>query len=386
MRLLWASNYSSQSGYSIQARLFVPRIQALGHEVLVFELSHGTRVASMQNSIKILPTGLDPLGADMMRQHMERHEAHAVITLIDAWGMNKDIMKDLSWFPYTPVDTYPLAPAVKESLSAARAVIAMSRYGETQLKNNGFDTYYMPHAIDPAIWYPRSKALARQMINVDPDIFFVSFVGVNDSNPSRKGIPELLMAWQIFHDKHPDSALYMHTTKRGRLPLGATQGVDIPKIIETFGLDSRSIKFADEYRLHTGFPAEQMATIASAADVLILPTRGEGFGIPVLEYAAVGTPSIVSDVAASSELCFDGWLLEGEYEWSWQNALVMKPGIASIVEKLEAAYADRNNPRRAQKCIEGAREYHIDHVFAKYTAPLIKNISEMILDQVVVAS
>ena len=386
MKLLWASNYSSQSGYSIQSRQFVPRIHAAGHQVSVFELSNGTRMPAMRDGIKILPAGLDPLGSDMFHAHYQHEGSHAVITLIDIWGLNAGVMEQVNWFPYTPVDTYTVAPAVVENARHAKAVIAMSRYGEGELKKQGLNTLYMPHAIDPAIWIPQDKRQARAHISIDPDAFFVSFVGVNDSVPSRKGIPEMLMAWQIFSQKNPTAILYMHTIKHGRLPLGSTFGVDIPKLLEVFEIDSNTIKFADEYAINTAFPASQMATVAAAADVLLLPTRGEGFGLPVLEYAAVGTPSIVTNFATSPELCFDGWLLEYEPEWSWQNAIVAKPGIASIVENLEAAYADRNSPLRRQRCIEGAREYHIDHVFATYTMPVLKYISELVLDSVQVVA
>ena len=382
MKILWASNYSTQSGYSIQSRLFVPPIHQAGHVITVFELANGTRLPSLRDGIKILPPGLDPLGSDMMIEHVMHENAHAVITLIDAWGLNTDVMKQVNWFPYAPVDTYPLAPGVKHAVSHAQAVIAMSRYGEAQFQSAGFDTLYMPHAIDPAIWKPRDKAQARKEVGIDPDTFMVSFVGVNDSVPSRKGIPEMLIAWQIFSAKYPNARLYLHTTKRGRLSLGNTLGVDIPQLIETFDIDPNTLKWADEYALQTAYPASKMAIIAAAADVLLLPTRGEGFGLPVLEYAAVGTPAIVTDFATSPELCFDGWLLEYEPEWSWQNALVAKPGVAAIVEALEAAYADRDNPRRKAACIEGARAYHIDHVFATYTVPVLQKIADYVLDNV----
>ena len=382
MKLLWASNYSTQSGYSIQSRLFVPRIHKAGHAVTVFELANGTRLPTMRDGIKILPPGLDPLGGDMMIPHVMHENVHAVITLVDAWGLNAEVMRQVNWFPYAPVDTYPLAPGVKHAVSHARAVIAMSRYGETEFQKAGFETLYMPHAIDPAIWQPRAKTQARNEVGIDPSTFMVSFVGVNDSVPSRKGIPEMMIAWQIFSAQHPDALLYLHTTPRGRLSLGNTMGVDIPKLIDTFDIDPATLKWADEYAIQTAYSASKMAIIAAAADVLLLPTRGEGFGLPVLEYAAVGTPAIVTDFATSPELCFDGWLLEHEPEWSWQHALVAKPGIASIVESLEAAYADRDNPRRKVACIEGARAYHIDHVFATYTLPVLQKIADLVLDNV----
>lgn len=382
MKILWASNYSSQSGYSIQSRLFVPRLKQAGHEVVVFELSNGQRLTSISAGIKILPIALDPLGSDIFFQHVQRENAHVVITLTDAWGLSAEVMKQLNWFPYAPVDTQPIAPAVEHALRHCKRPIAMSRYGEAQMQKAGLDPFYMPHAIDPAIWHPGDKAQARRTIGIDPHIFFVSFVGVNDSVPSRKGIPEMLMAWQIFSAKHPDSVLYLHTTKKGRLAANNMWGVDIDRLLTLFEINRDTIKFADEYDIYTSFPAHKMATIAQAADVLLLPTRGEGFGLPVLEYAAVGTPSIVTDFATSPELNFGGWLLEYEPEWSWQHTLVAKPGVQSIVEALEAAYADRDNPDRARHCIEGARDYHIDHVFSTYTLPVVQEIAEYALDHV----
>lgn len=352
--------------------------------MVVTELANGQRLPANRDGIRILPTFLDPLGGDSLGVHYQREAADCIISLIDVWGLNSGVMQQLNWFPYTPIDTRPVAPHVYNALQHCKVPIAMSRYGETEIRKCGLDCFYMPHAIDPAIWHPRDKQQCRAKLGIDPHVFFVSFVGVNDSSPSRKGIPELLAAWQIFSDRHPDSQLYLHTTRMGNKPLSNQGGVNLDAILTATPIDPMSLRFADEYLLRTAFSAENMAAIAAAADVLILPTRGEGFGLPVLEYARVGTPAIVTDVASSTELCFDGWLLEYEPEWSWQDAWVAKPGIASIVDNLEAAYADRNNPRRKANCIEGARDYDIDIVFPQYAIPLLQRLSEYVLDTVAV--
>lgn len=278
-----------------------------------------------------------------------------------------------------PVDTMPAAPAVVENLKHCKAPIAYSRYGESELRKVGFAPYYIPHAVDPAIWKPGNKLKARQIGNVPPDIFFVSFVGVNDSVPSRKGIGELLMAWQLFTETHKDAMLYMHTSLTGNLGINAVGGVKIDTLIKTLGINPNTIKLADQYRYRTGIPASELVTIAQASDVLILPTTGEGFGLPLLEFQRAGCPVITTNFAAGSELCFSGWKIEGEPMWSWQDAIIMKPGITSIVEALEAAYDDRNNPDRAAKAIAGARDYDIDTVMGKYAIPVLNDIAERIL-------
>jgi glycosyltransferase involved in cell wall biosynthesis len=385
MRILWTSNYSSFSGYSNQAQLFVPRIQAAGHHVVVFELANGKRRPRQIGNVHVLPGGLDPLGSDIIEAHTVQSRAHAVITLVDVWGMNKDVMKRTPWFPITPVDTLPIAPKVKDHLHSAIRPIAMSQYGVQELKKAGFEPLYIPHGVDPQVWHPQDKARARHELNIPQDTYFVSFVGVNDSIPSRKGLPELLMAWQVFSQEHPTARLYLHTTPTGNLPVNNAGGVDIPKIMDTLGIDKNTVQFPDAYRYANGIPAKHLAMIAAASDVLILPSRGEGFGLPALEFQRVGCPVILNNFTTGPELCFSGWLLEGEPEWSWQNASVQKPGILSIIEALGYALQERDNPARKAQAIARAQEYDIDWVMAKYALPVLQQIGEMVLDRVKVA-
>lgn len=385
MHILWAANFSSQSGYALQSRMFAPRIQQAGHKITVFELTNGGRLPAEIGGIKVLPIGLDPLGSDMFQGHYEQSGAHCIITLVDVWGLNAHVLSNANWYPLTPIDTMPAAPAVVENLKLCKTPIAYSRYGESELRKVGFTPYYWPHAVDPTIWKPGNKAAVRQMIGVPEDIFFVSFVGVNDSVPSRKGIGELLMAWQLFSETHKDALLYMHTSINGNLGINAVGGVKIDVLIKTLGINPNTIKIVDQYRYRTGIPSSELAMVAQASDALVLPTRGEGFGLPLIEFQRAGCPVITTDFAAGSELCFSGWKIEGEPDWSWQDAIVMKPGVASICEALEAAYQDRNNPERSKRAIEGARDYDIDAVMGKYAIPVLNDIAERILSTAKVA-
>ncbi len=385
MRAIWAANYSSQSAYAIQSRLFVPSLMRAGHSMTVFELGASTSLPQSINGINIVPIGLDPLGADMFQAHSERAQAHAVLTLVDAWGLNADVMRRVNWFPFVPVDTQPIAPAIAEVLKACQRPLAISHYGEGELRRVGHDPIYWPHAIDPAIWHPMDKAAMREKLGIRPEQFFVSFVGVNDSVVSRKGIPELLMAWQIFSAQNPDALLYMHTATHGNLAVNNSGGVRIDKLMETFGINPASIKIVDQYRYRTGIPASELAAIAAASDVLVLPTRGEGCGVPLIEFARVGTPAITTNFAGGAEHAYGGWLVEGAPEWAWQNALSMKIDIAALVEAMEMARDDRNNPKRRAVAIEGARQHDIENVMSKYALPAMNLIAEHVLNCTAVA-
>jgi glycosyltransferase involved in cell wall biosynthesis len=66
----------------------------------------------------------------------------------------------------------------------------------------------------------------------------------------------------------------------------------------------------EEKVIFTGFvPSQDLPVIFSAADAYILPSLWEGFGIPVLEAMACGTPAIVSNVSSLPEVVGDAGLL-----------------------------------------------------------------------------
>lgn len=384
MNILLLSNFTVQSGYSLQARILVPQLQKLDHHVTVVDIRAGGGSTSQVGNVVILPTVHDALGGDIIQTHYSRSKADIVISLVDVWGLNPDIMGTLNWCPITPIDHSPVPPAVAHSLKAAKGIIALSRFGQRELSNAGYQSQYLPHMVDPAVWYPSLDMTqiqqARAALHLPPDAFLVSFVGVNDSNPSRKGIPELLAAWSIFSRAHPDTILYLHTTPLGNIPVaGARHGVDIDALMNTFGVDKRTILMPDQYRLRTGIPAAELSTMARASNVFVLPSRGEGFGIPLIEFGHAGCPIITTDFAAGAELCASGWLIEGESEWSSQNATVVRPGIASIAEQLEAAYTARDDMRYRVQAATFAREFEVDYVTAKYLAPLMAALSELVV-------
>lgn len=381
MRILWGSNYTVNSSYAYEARRAVPRLLRSGHKVTVFDIRNGGGSTSQVGDITILAAALDPVGNDIIPQHYHASHSDVFITLCDVWAFQDPVMRQVNWYPWVPVDHSPTPPAVAEVLKASKGAIAMSRYGEARLRElEGLDVMYWPLSVDPKIWQPGDMTAARARLNIDRNDFLVSFVGVNDSNPSRKGIPELMAAWSIFHKRHPASKLYLHTTLLGNMPIaGARNGVDINWLTKTFGVDPLSIIIPDQYKIRTGIPASELALYAQASDMLVLPSRGEGFGLPLIEFQRAGCPVATTDFASGAELCASGWLIDYEVEWSWQNATSARPGIASIVDKLELGFAERGNPKHRADAVNFAREYDVDYVFDKYAVPIMNRISENLI-------
>lgn len=390
MKLLWLSNFSSDSAYAIQSQLLIPRLKACGHDVHVLELTQGSSKPRMVNGVNILPIGKDPLGSDSVLEHFARGGFHAVVTLVDPWGMQPAIMKQVPWFPFSPIDTMPVSPRNEAALKACIRPIALTRWGSDQLRVAGHDPLYLPHGYDPAIWHPSDRAAARNALGVPQDVFFAAFVGVNDSLPSRKGIAELLLAWQSFRQEHEDVCLYLHTDPVGNIPLtGAHGGVDIPHMLQTLMLHTDpGIKLVDTFRYRTqSIPHAELAQVAQAADVLLLPGKGEGFGVPIIEFAACGTPAIVTNFGSMAELAdqMGGQLLHFEPDWGWQNAMTAKASIPALRQALENTYDERGTvaaSNRRQAAERGAQAYNINRVFMAHGIPTFEAIADAAMERV----
>jgi glycosyltransferase involved in cell wall biosynthesis len=120
-----------------------------------------------------------------------------------------------------------------------------------------------------------------------------------------------------------------------------------------------------------------VADLYQAFDVLLNPSMGEGFGIPILEAQASGVPVIASDHSSMSELTQAGWLVAGDPNYDWlQQSYWTWPFIDSIVAALEQAYDQRGN----QDLRDGARMfaslYDADLITRDYWPPVLDRLGE----------
>lgn len=74
-------------------------------------------------------------------------------------------------------------------------------------------------------------------------------------------------------------------------------------------------KFADLETVHLlGFiPDEEIVAVMNLAQVLLLPSLYEGFGLPILEAQASGTPVITSNLSSMPEVAGDGAIFVDPY-------------------------------------------------------------------------
>jgi glycosyltransferase involved in cell wall biosynthesis len=374
--LLWHSNAPhSPTGYGTQTALFCARLKD-HYDNLGISAFYGLEGAPIKwNGVPVYPGIGSTYGNETIREHAGVHfdgdlRNGLVVTLMDVWVLDPGIWRRMNTCCWVPVDHEPCPPPIAAFFHESGAVpIAMSRFGQTQLRNAGLDPLYMPHGVDCDVYKPQNKAKSRKATGMPADAFIVGMVAANKGNPSRKCFAEAFEAFKLLHDRQPEARLYLHTELSGKF-----DGVNLPQLIDAVGLPREAVMFADQYRVvHYPFPPEKMAQIYSTFDVLLMPSAGEGFGIPAIEAQACGVPLIVSDFSAQPELVGAGWLVKGQRTYTPLKAFQFRPDIPDIYDALRRAYAVPRNSLR-DKARKFAERYHVDRVMDEHMLPALKAV------------
>lgn len=390
MKILWSSNAPwVPSGYGQQTRLTVPRLKALGHDVglLAWCGLEGGRITL--NDTPVYPKGGHPYGVDVLGADAQDYDADIAITLIDAWVYNPQMFQGVRWCPYFPIDSEPVAPGIVSVVSQAYERIVFSKFACEQMEQSGLPHKYVPHMIDCSEFKPGDGAKWRKMSGTPDDCFVVGMVAANKGYPSRKSYPQAIEAFARFNAEVPNARLYIHGLPFDPGPGGS---IDIPSLLKH--LDAKygtklanNVMWSHAYQMRLGIPSEYLRDMYSGIDVLLSPSMGEGFGIPIVEAQACETPVIVGDWTAMSELRFAGWAVgrdEADPFWiTGYNTYQMLPRIDAITDRLHQAYAwskgdEASKTDFRQKARQGAMQYDCDKIIEEYWKPTLDELNERI--------
>lgn len=389
-RITWVSNAPwAGTGYGTQTAQAIQRLVADGHEVAVAANYGLEGASSFWNGIPVFPRGNEAYSNDVIpAQHHEWWLAHQelkplIVTLYDVWvfkGPQWDNWPVLSW---VPVDHSPAPADVLAWCRRANVLpLAMARFGQQALANAGIEALYAPHAIDTkGVFKPTATVpdvnggslTGHDLMGTTPDQFVVMMNAANKGvYPSRKAFAENLIGFKLFSERHDDAVLYLHTERHG-----TTQGINLDHLMAAIDLPADKVRVVDQYAYRKPLGQDYLAACYTAADVLLSCSKGEGFGIAVIEAQACGTPVIVSDFTAQPELVGDGWTVTGQPDWDpMQRSWWITPSVPAIADALEQAY--QRGKGTSQKAIDFAADYDCDVVFDRYWRPALAAVDGLL--------
>ena len=179
----------------------------------------------------------------------------------------------------------------------------------------------VPPGVDHSIFNPAPKKEAREILNLNEQktLLFVGRI------QPLKGVDLAISTLSELEDR--DTRLVLIGSPSGLE--GPSEERHIRKKIEELGLTDR-VQFVEPQ------PHEKLVNWYRAADVLLMPSRSESFGLVALEAAACGLPVVASAVGGLQTIVkndLSGYLIDDRDPWSYA-AHVSK--IINDSEKAEA--------------------------------------------------
>ena len=196
-----------------------------------------------------------------------------------------------------PYDGEPSIPQWQQQIDEINFPVAMSRYGQQGLKKDfDCDATYIPHGVDTHLFKP---ILNPKYGNDEcPKAFIVGCVA---RNQHRKNIPRLIKGFAQFVKKRKlspkDAKLILH------MDWNDAMGWKFPSFAQQYGVEEYLLPPLMGNLDQGQAPSdEEMAQLYNCMDVFVLPTAGEGFGIPTLEAMSCGVPICATNYTTSYEL------------------------------------------------------------------------------------
>lgn len=231
----------------------------------------------------------------------------------------------------------------------AHQVWAPTEWGRRVLVHSGIEPHRLrvvPYGVDTDVFRPAPEGTIRRRDETSASVFRFVCVGKWER---RKGQEVLVRAFcRAFGPSAPvELQLHCHNPYR--------PGFDLRRVVGELMAEESG---GPPIRLNAPKSPEDMVRLYQGADAFVLATRGEGWGLPVLEAMACGLPVVVTDhpavrtfarpphahlIGATSTPVDDPHFFDAEDDWGdW-----LEPDIDHLVELLRRIAAEPESARRA---------------------------------------
>jgi glycosyltransferase involved in cell wall biosynthesis len=198
---------------------------------------------------------------------------------------------------FRPFERWRMKRQVRAAAQRAAHVVTLSEYSAGDMAEKygiSREKITVTHLAADARFQPRDRAAAQKQIAEKYGIAapFVLYVG---RVQARKNLPRLVEAFAQVRARSPELRLVIVGKRdwQAEQLLARVQGLGLQSAVTLTGYVA----------------AEDLPPFYNAAEVFVFPSFFEGFGLPVLEAMASGTPTITSQGSSLEEVAGDAALL-----------------------------------------------------------------------------
>jgi glycosyltransferase involved in cell wall biosynthesis len=216
------------------------------------------------------------------------------------------VPKQPLWIGWVPWDNHDPGqiPRAQEALKNVDIRVAISKFGFDFLNDHKVrmdDWIY--NIVDTDIFKPLKVDDPRILVfkKMNPwykdGMKMLLFVG----RPNwRKRITHMMKIVEELHDRGNDDFMFFF---HSNMSDPAAMGNNIAELIDASGIERKVIR--SKFHWDMGISKEELNVIYNLATLYFAPHGGEGFGMPIAEAMAAGTPFIASDYCTSREFAGD---------------------------------------------------------------------------------
>jgi len=246
----------------------------------------------------IYPSQAPTDGQDTFEKVIHEFKPDVVITLAEIWMIDwlpaHPVRPRFKWIAYFPVDGGPFYPPWEPILKDADEVVAMSEFGREVFQSSvpSKRIHHIYHGVDPTVFRPLPE---RDRLKSHERFRGKFVVGCVARNQPRKNIPALVKAIALLASRIDNVHLCLHMNP-------CDVGYDLVTLLRRYRLEGRADVTGPNFSLDQALDDEQLNRLYNLFDITVLPSGGEGFGLPIIESFAAGVPVVATDYSACSEL------------------------------------------------------------------------------------
>lgn len=277
-----------------------------------------------------------------------RRRCRAVITVHDlAFLLYPHLLTEESQRYYSQID---------QAVKSADAIIAVSENTRKDLVERvgakPEKVVVIPEAADE-LYRPLEREVVETSLRSRFGLAtgYMLFVGTIEP---RKNLPFLLRAYATMHERWRSKSIALP-----KLVIAGRKGwlfEDVFKVVD-------ELRLGDEVRFLGVVSPDDLVLLYNGACLLVFPSLYEGFGLPLLEAMACGTPVIGANVSSIPEVVGDAGLL-----FSARESEALIAGLENLI--LDQALANRLR----QKGFERVRQFSWKHT-AQETLALYRKLA-----------